>query len=801
MNRLLAEIQLTNSLSSDERLSMSEHTIFAAHIKDYRIQSVHEHCENVAAYASEEAESTGLSQTLRLAGLLHDIGKSTKAFDQYIHNATLDASSVKKINHSSAGGRYLYESVENIEGFRILAAQLIAYAVVSHHGLFDLVNLVGEDNFERRIYPEKDNFYGEVLENAQFIDGETVRRLYEAAVEEINDVYIKIKGVIHQMQATGEAGFFMLGGLQRLILSYLVDADWRDTAEFMDNRKISRLTEGELSIKWCEYANRLETKINLFGQDNALAKLRREMSEQCLSFAAKGNGIYRLAIPTGGGKTLAGMRYALELAKREKKKHIYYIAPYLSILEQNAGEIRRIFSDEENVLEYHSNMIVSDKEGDDVEKGGSLSIDWAEPVILTTMVQFLNTLFSGDMKSVRRFHQLTDAVIILDEAQSIPVKCLCLFTTMMNFLSLCCNTTIVICTATQPLFEKIGLVYSQPADIISQIDQYHDGFKRTELMNCAEKKRDTDGLADMVCELLERNILIILNTKSAVQTLFQEISKRVDEEVVLFQLTTYMCAAHRLDVIENMKKLLKEGSKRVICVSTQLVEAGVDISFEKVVRSLAGLDSIAQAAGRCNRNAEREQGTVYLVDYAEENVSRLRDIKLAQDATRLVLDRFKGDLLSREAMELYYREYFFKRREEMKYNLEDINDTLYDLLAENRKHRPKSYKYLMSQSFQTAGTYFKVIEDADTIGVIVPYGQAKEYISELRQTRSIQDAKYLLKKLQRYTVNIYKTDRKLESLMGRNAIDKSVLEGRVFILDEGFYDDNGLSDTLELLAF
>lgn len=783
---------------------MNEHNIFAAHIKDNRIQSIKEHCENVAEYAAQNGETVGLSQTLRLAGLLHDIGKSTQAFNEYIHKAVEDSSYMQKINHSSAGGRYLYESVEYGKDSRALAVQLIAYAIVSHHGLSDLVTPAGENYFKKRLYPEKENFYDEVMMNLQFAGKEAVKELFGDAVAEINHMYEKINHTSKQMPSVGEAVCFMLGGLERLILSCLVDADWRDTAEFMDAEKTVRLTREEMSVKWKEYANKLEIQIQSFAQDSPIAKLRREMSDLCLDSAQKGNGIYCLAIPTGGGKTLAGMRYALALAEQENKKHIYYIAPYLSILEQNAGELKRIFEDDENVLEYHSNVIVGDKNEDAAETGGSLSVDWSEPVILTTMVQFLNTLFSGDMKSVRRFHQLTDAIIILDEAQSIPVKCFCLFTTMMNFLSQCCNTTLVICTATQPLFEKIDsrLLYSHPADLIPEIGKYYEGFKRTEIINRTQQKLSTEELADMSLELLDSNLLVILNTKSAVGALYEAISRKAENDIQLIQLTTYMCAAHRLDVIDRMKKLLQEGSSRLICVSTQLIEAGVDISFEKVIRSLAGLDSIAQAAGRCNRNAERASGAVYLVDYAEENVTRLRDIKLAQEATKLVMDRFKGDLLSQEAMELYYREYFFKRKGETRYNLEVLNDTLYDLLALNEKYTPhSSYPYPLSQAFQTAGEQFQVIDDGDSVGVIVPYGRAREYIDELREARSLREAKLLLKKLQRYTVNIYKTDKKLASLMGRKAIDKSVQNGKILILDEGFYDDNGLSDSLELLAF
>ena len=780
---------------------MEKIDFFTAHIKKKREQSVKEHCENVAEYAAYEADGVGLSGTLRLAGLLHDIGKSTQAFSDYIHKVAEDSTYNKKVNHSSAGGRYLYETIEISVDMDSLACQLIAYAVVSHHGLSDLVNLLGENYFDKRLYPETDNFYDEVMQNLDFLDKALVKELFAKATAEISSMYRQIGSIAKQMpSAKAAAGHFMLGSLQRLILSFLVDADWQDTSEFMDDAKYERIPKEQIPKKWEQYQNQLNLYMETLKQDSPLSQLRKEMSNQCYFFAKNGNGIYRLAMPTGGGKTLAGMRYALELAKREKKRHIFYIAPYLSILEQNAQLIKSILEDSEYVIEHHSNVIVSE----DNELGNQFSEDWSELVILTTLVQFLNAMLSGDMKSVRRFHQLTNSVIILDETQSMPIKCLELFTSTMNFLSRCCHTTIVICTATQPLFEKIEypLLYSKPADIIPDIDKYQKGFKRTEIINYSYKSMNTDELASMVLEVFNKNILIILNTKAAVQKLYEEIYSRADEDVLIYQLTTYMCAAHRMDVIEEIKELLEKKNKRVICISTQLIEAGVDISFETVIRSLAGLDSLAQAAGRCNRNAKEKIGRVYIVDYAEENISKLRDIRYAKDAARLVMDRFHGELLSQSAMELYYEQYFFKRRDEMKYNVHEINDTLYDLLSLNQKNNiQKSYPYLLAQAFQTAGKYFKVIEDADTVGVIVPYQKGREYIQKLRSAYNIKEVKNCLKKLQRYTVNVYKSDRKLNFLMERNAIDRSVLDGNVYILDEGFYDSNGLKDGLELLAF
>lgn len=773
--------------------------VFAAHIKDSRIQTVEEHCKNVSEYAAQNGKKVGLESTLRLAGLLHDIGKQTNSFNDYIRKAVLDSSYIKRINHSSAGGRFLYECIEKPDDIESVAIQLIAYAIVSHHGLTDQVSLSGENIYKKRIYPEIDNKYGEVINEIDFVDYDRARAKFSDVKQEIDVFYKKISDIAEKMSLDDYSiTFFLFGCLQRLILSCLVDADWRDTAEFIDDQRIKRLSIDELSVKWNEYSVKLERKIKSFDSTSNISKLRHEMSDLCHDFASYGNGIYRLSIPTGGGKTLAGMRYALELARKEKKDHIFYIAPFLSILEQNASEYKKIFEDDENILEYHSNVVSEDNEYD---QKGSLSVDWSEAIIMTTMVQFLNSMFSGDMKSVRKFHQLANSVVIIDEAQSIPVKCLSMFNSMMNFMSSCCNTTVVICTATQPLFERIDkkLLYSSPADIIGNMSKFTEGFKRTELVNYSEKKISSQDLAKLAVDILDESALIILNTKPAVEKLYEELRRIVDENTVLFQLTTYMCAAHRMAIIEKIKVLLKEKNRKVICVSTQLIEAGVDVSFQAVIRSIAGLDSIAQAAGRCNRNAEMAKGIVYIVDYAEESLSKLYDIRQAQDATRLVMYRHHGDLLSDKAMELYYKEYYFKRKDEMDYNIRKINNTLFDLLSYN-SNTQASYDYPLSQAYRSAGELFSVIEKNDTIGLIVPYGKAIGYIEELRETRSVKEAGRLLKLLQRYTVNVYRTDNKLKSLFSLNAVS-TVQDGRIFILDKGYYDDMGISNKLELLAF
>lgn len=799
-----------------------------AHISEKgQVQTVREHCESVAEYASAEAECVGLKATCKLAGLLHDIGKDQQLFQDYICKAQDNPFSVHRgeVNHSSAGAKYLYELVQQIDkkdSISQLTCQVIAYAIVSHHGLTDCLSKDGKNQFGRRLSPQNDIHYEEVTENCcEYISVQEIEHLFLDATEEIRAFYnksVEIADIIDKRQKAHN-GRFLLGCLQRIVLSLLVDADRRDTAEFMNGYRLPRLTQGEIVGLWAEYQSRLENRLSMFRQDTKINSLRREMSDYCLAFAEHGDGIYRLSIPTGGGKTYAGMRYALELAKRTQKKHVFYIAPFLSILEQNARDIKEVLNDSDHILEHHSNILIEDedkeRESELLHQYELLSDDWSSPVILTTMVQFLNVLFSGGMQYVRRMHQLKESVIIIDEAQSIPVKCIHLFTMMMNFLSGCLHSTVVLCTATQPLFEKVErrILYSQTPDMIPEANRYATAFRRASVMNAIlPMGYDAERLAEFILEHMQNNLLMICNTKQAVKKLYDAISRIKEDDTQLLQMTTYMCAAHRMDVIDELKEALREGRK-VICVSTQLIEAGVDISFETVVRSIAGLDSIAQAAGRCNRNAENAEGTVYIVNYNEEKTESLEDIYFGKNGTRAVLAHYQGDLLMPGAMEFFYRQYYFDRqqtnRHVMDYMIKEENTNLFNLLSYEKKwiddyklqHENKPYPFLLSQAFRTAGRLFSVIDDGQMVSLVVPYKDGKKHLEAIKETYDPYIKRELLRKLQRYTVNIYRSDKMLKGLLERHAITDLLGDGTIYCVDDSFYKDMGIDDTIGLLAF
>lgn len=569
---------------------------------------------------------------------------------------------------------------------------------------------------------------------------------------------------------------------------------------------------------WNKLLNALQAHLDRFPRDGKLSPLRREIAEACRGFADHGPGVYRLNVPTGGGKTLSSMLYALTLAKHTGAEHIFYIAPYLTILEQNAKAIREAIDDAEAVLEHHSNLVVPEAgnrsaAGEDGDAHGAweasrlLTERWDSPIIVTSVVQFMEALFSGRPSAARRMRALFNSVIIIDEVQSVPIKTLYLFNMAVNFLSRICNCTLVLCTATQPRLARLRypLWLSQPADMIpdAQAREQFAAFKRTELRYLEKQGGYTsEQLAELALDQLAENgnLLAVMNTKHTAEALYLALSTRLPADTVLYYLSTNLCPQHRQQILKKIKEEL--GHKRLICVSTQLIEAGVDISFRCVIRALAGLDSLIQAAGRCNREGETGLRYVYVVDCAEEKLDRLPDIRLGAKISRRLFQEFAQNpeyydhsLFSPRAVDKYYEYFFFDQeaQDHISYPVNGAYSAL-DLLGGNPAARKEYEKraesaglparpYPLAQSFATAGRAFKVIED-DTLGIIVPYGKGGELTDALRSAASIEDKRRLLREVQRYAVNVYAYQ--LDGLSHTRAIQR-LDELGVYVLERDHY--------------
>lgn len=793
--------------------------------KDKEPQYLWDHLYEVSVIAGQLAGKIELKESGEILGLLHDLGKASKEFQNYIRSATglidpdadeyIDAKKAKgKVDHTSAGAQLIYEKLRAKGQEGLIAAQVMALCIASHHsGLIDCLSPNGVNNFQRRIEkPEENTHTIEATSNVREISKSLNNLLSKNVEQQFN---AKMKKII-EVNDSKETLTFKYGQFIRFLFSCLIDADRLNTADFEtpSNTRIRNLGH---YLSWATLVERLDFKLKEFenkAEKNEVDELRNNISHSCLNFSAQPKGIYQLTVPTGGGKTFASLRFALNHAAHHKMDRIIYVIPYTSIIDQNADEVRKILEDRDNegkyldrvVLEHHSNLTPEEE----TKRQNLLSENWDAPIIFTTQVQFLETLFGSGTRSVRRMHQLANSVIIFDEVQTIPIKCIHMLNVAIRFLVQSCGVTAVLCTATQPPLDKINLAHralfiQTNQRIISDEKKLFEKMKRVDVFD----GRKVGGWSnEEVAELAKKelqeegSVLIVVNTKSSARTLYRYISKMHNANV--YHLSTNMCPAHRLNVLNAIKKHLLN-QEAVLCVSTQLIEAGVDIDFGSVIRYLAGLDSITQAAGRCNRNGIRQnRGDVWIINPSEENLDKLRDIKIGIGNAERVLDDFKdnpkiyeNDIIGLEAMAAYYKYYYNELKDEMKYKVNKDSpvgrdDNLFNLLSVNTLSIQEHLRiYNVSpnipfkHSFQTASKAFNVI-DSPMQGVIVPYSDVgKEIVNDLCGAFELEEQYKLLKKAQRYSVNLYIYE--MDQMSKKKAI-LEVQEGSgIFFLDDQYY--------------
>lgn len=777
-------------------------TYFAHKTESGKTQTVKEHCTNVAEMAKSFAESVSLSHTAYLAGLYHDVGKCSNAFQSYLdQNEDINATNLTRfkrgdIDHSYAGGKYLYEHCTTGDPVSVITAELLAIVIGSHHGTRDLLKLDGEDVFSKRLL--KDSYYVEIEKacEEEFLQENELKKEFSLVCAEIDQTFKTIQSQFK----TNRHSYY--GMVTRLLLSMVIDADRTDTMLFSQEKSISKPANSKMI--WIQIQEKLNDRLTQFPKTNDMAQWRSDISDQCYAFAEHSPGLYQLIVPTGGGKTLASLRYALEHAIRYQKDRIFYIAPFNSILEQNCSVLRDIIQDDALILEHHCNVEDSD------EAYELLAQTWDCPLIATTMVQFLNTLFSHKTTAIRRMHRLSNAIIIIDEIQSLPIKCIGLFNLAMNFLTKICGSTVILCSATQPILDQIKIApidFSQPKSMLKHVDNDFIKFKRTEIRDMTNPPYSYEEAAKLIEEKGKENnnALVIVNTKKSAKALYDILKKTQIKGCgalcKLKHLSTNMCPAHRKEVLDEIKVSLQK-NEPVICIATQLIEAGVDISFRCVIRSLAGLDSIAQAAGRCNRNGDEEIRNVYVLRLKDESLKKLPEIVEAQYATGEVFRMLtKGeDLISPKAINSFYEKYYYTQEDQMSYIIPKEKTTILDVLSHNNKAREahklnfdENPQHFFNQGFKTAGESFHVIDDNNT-GIIVPFNdEAKEIILEL----STYGGTNMLKSAQKYTVAVLPYF--LEELKKLDAIYMPGNCG-VWVLREEYYEkDIGIDFTPGLM--
>ena len=695
-----------------------------AHVKqnpngEWELHSLEEHLHAVASLAGEMAAGFASSDWANLAGLWHDLGKYRPAFQSYISSVSgyePDAHIEQgRVDHSTAGAIHAVNQLGS-------AGQFLAYLIAGHHAGLPDWNAAEAGGSALSIRLSK---------------GKTKGYLDEALQVGIPSNILQPAVQLNKPLAGADGLHLWL----RMLFSCLVDADFLDTERFMNPQKYS---DRQASWSMLELKSRFDAYMVSKAQSSKptiVNQLRANILQDCRSAALESPGVFTLTVPTGGGKTLSGMAFALEHAVNPQynKKRIIIAIPYTSIIEQTAEQYREIFGDA--VLEHHSNL--------DPEKENANSRlaaeNWDAPIVVTTNVQLLESLFAARTSRCRKLHNLINSVIVIDEAQLLPPDFLQPILDVLRLLTEHYGVTLVLSTATQPALgtvkDSFGKTQLRGLDakreIISDVDNLFRAMSRVEVETpCDLNQRKTwNELAIELCQ--HPSVLTIVNSRRDARELYSLMPKDT------IHLSAQMCGEHRSKIITEIKRRLKNG-EAIRVISTQLVEAGVDLDFPVVYRALAGLDSIAQAAGRCNREGSLDKGKV--VVFVPPKSPRRGMLLFGEQATRDVWYGHQGDPLSHKLFHNYFHQFFAK-------GTPDKHEIIPLLTTDARQGIVQ---------FKTAAQRFQLIDDAGKT-ILVPYGS--DGFKWLDLLRNQGPERYLMRKLQRYGVNVYENEfNKLKSI-------------------------------------
>lgn len=785
-----------------------------AHIReDGIIQTAAEHCRGAAEFAAASLKPIDMGTTAFLATLLHDFGKFKQEYDHYLKEAVAGTAARGSVNHTFAGVRFVLEQWHNGDGigYDEVTAELLAYAIGAHHGLFDCIDVRQNSGFQHRRVKEGIGYAESRSDYLEQCAGlEELNSLFRASVRETTALLNQIALLSQQQndEETDRETSFYVSLLQRMLLSAVIEGDRRDTAQFVNGDTFPEWPEDMRGI-WADRLAFLEQKLGTLPRQKPIDQARHTISDTCASFARQPGGVYRLNVPTGGGKTLSALRFALTHAKQWNKSRMIFTSPLLSILDQNAEILRRFIGDDSLILEHHSNLAEPVDEPERVRELELLTDTWEAPVVITTLVQLLNTCFSGKTSAIRRFHSLCNSIIVIDEVQTVPNKMLTLFNLAVNFLSEICGATIVLCSATQPSLEIVQHpLKCTPPEMVPWQEELWSVFKRTEMQNAGQYR--LDQIPQLVEKVLSDcdSLLVVCNRKDEAAFLLEKLR---DVPCRYFHLSAAMCQAHRRESLHSLQDALRAapfGGEKVLCISTQVIEAGVDISFQQVIRFAAGMDSVVQTAGRCNRHAESpEPSPVWIVQCSDERLERLEDIGRGKKATVSLLSAFadhpewfQNDLSGQKAIGFYYHQLYGAMNPDFQDDVIPEYGSVYRLLADNPRFAnaqcPMVACYYLRQAFQLAGKLFQVF-DENTTDILVPYGKGRdirEYLISAAQTygeRDWQTIRRNINEAKKYSVSVYQYQFvQLEKLGAVTPL----FEDSVYVLSDGFYDtDIGLS--------
>lgn len=588
------------------------------------------------------------ADVLPLLGEIHDMGKASEAFQNYLHRSWAGKGATS-VDHKSAAAFWVLRHVHHP-----FLGKLMAYALLGHHGGLG----VGSHFLTSAGEPGGERFEQPVVQEAIANDATIVER---------GDV----TWPSHRLHVrTPQELLFMLQLCVRMMHSCLIDADWLATESFCEPQRAEERA-GIRVPPLPELAARLDAAMRAQEAESTgvINALRKQIRQACLAAAEKTPGVFKLNVPTGGGKTLSSLSFALEHACLHHKQRIIYVIPYTSIIDQTARVFRKVLGDEA-VLEHHSNLA----EENDSDANRFLSENWDAPLIVTTNVQFFESFFSAKNKRCRKLHNIANSVIIFDEAQSLPTEYLEPCLALMRCLECHFGCTLVLCTATQPTLETNQCnVFSngwREGEIRSLIGEDFEAelaekMKRVQLSFLGTQSIDT--LLAHYRETGMESALFIVNLTRQAQQMFDAF--RSAGITGLYHLSARMCPAHRKRVLDEVTTRLKAG-KPTVLMATRVIEAGVDVSFPLVYRDRCGLDSLAQSAGRCNRNGELPLGRVYAYEAEEKDFAipptfvNLRDAAYSLADLRLIRNCGDETLFSDACVRDYFQGFFERRGKE-----------------------------------------------------------------------------------------------------------------------------------------
>jgi len=685
-----------------------------------------EHLVCVAALAASYAQRFGAQNWAHLAGLWHDLGKYRPGFQAYIRdrsgfereNAHIEDME-HRMEHSAAGALHAMDTLGELQG------RLLAYLIAGHHAGLPDWNGGPASLYQRMENARREGHLDEVL----------------AANPPAH--ILAANGITPSTRPKGKAEELHLW--LRMLFSCLVDADFLDTEAYMEPSKAAMRAAYPSIDELLDRFNGYMARLRGNAPATAVNAVRDRVLAQCIERARedRGNGLFSLTVPTGGGKTLTSLAFALNHAKTHGKRRVIYVIPYLSIIEQTAALFRQVFGDDA-VIEHHSNAEVDpDKES---ARSRLACENWDAPIIVTTNVQFFESLYAARTSRCRKLHNIVDSVVVLDEAHLLPPEWLNPCLAAIRALANNYGVTFVLCTATQPAFRQREVNGKQFAGLpnvqelmeggphVNKPEELYEALKRVRVhWPTTLATQDWDTIAERIAA--HPQALVIVNRKSHARALAEKLPGAL-------YLSTNLCGAHRAERINEIRRRLDANRERaqdglpvypLHVVSTQLIEAGVDVDFPVVFRSLAGLDAIAQAAGRCNREGRLERGEVYVFVPPESSPPGL--LLKAEQATRELLALDAEPALSPEMFDR------FSRLLLAKVNTWDKANICRMLMPGNK----------LELRFREAADKFRLI-DNEGLPVIVRWGDSPDLIDKLDAGKP---DRWLLRKLQRYIVNVH----------------------------------------------